>query len=205
MEAHLQAGAAIHNAGGYRAAHDAWEEGWLALESGTPDEQLLHGLIQFTVAVFHATTGNRRGASKLADSAHTYLADLPADYRDINVAEVRESLPILGADPAAVTPDDVPSVCHDGQPLGFADLDFEATAVVAAALADARDDDEQLVVRATRYAREDLDANRASSPFVTLLFDYVRNPDDRGIAFQRLSEHASRRQYEEDDVAGLFE
>ncbi|MFB6301121.1 MAG: DUF309 domain-containing protein, partial [Halobacteriales archaeon] len=51
MDAHLRAGIAIYNAGGYHAAHDAWEDHWLDLESGTDDERFLHGLIQFTAAV----------------------------------------------------------------------------------------------------------------------------------------------------------
>jgi len=57
----LRAGIAIHNAGHYHAAHDAWEDEWLELDDGS-DERLLHGLIQFTAAIHHARnrTGGRR-------------------------------------------------------------------------------------------------------------------------------------------------
>ncbi|NIS31883.1 MAG: DUF309 domain-containing protein, partial [Actinobacteria bacterium] len=58
MDAHLRAGIAIYNAGGYHAAHDAWEDHWLELEAGTDDERFLHGLIQFTAAVHHAQGAN---------------------------------------------------------------------------------------------------------------------------------------------------
>ena len=205
MDAHLRAGVAIHNAGGHRAAHDAWEAKWLDLATGTDDEQLLHGLIQFTVAVYHARNENHRGARKLAESAQDYLADLPPAYRGVNVGEVREFLATLGDDPDLDEEGFSLTVCHEGDPLGFDDLDFEATAIVAPALAEARGDDETVIERAVRYARADVEAGETGSPFVALLFDYVRDPADRGIALQRLSAHVGRRRSRNEDVEGLFE
>ncbi|PSP60265.1 DUF309 domain-containing protein, partial [Halobacteriales archaeon QH_7_66_37] len=38
-----------------------------------------------------------------------------------------------------------------------------------------------------------------------LVFDFLRQPDDRGIVFQRLSEHVDRRADREADVEGLFD
>ncbi|PSQ57296.1 MAG: DUF309 domain-containing protein [Halobacteriales archaeon SW_9_67_25] len=166
MDAHLRAGVAIYNAGGHHAAHDAWEDHWLGLEPGTDDERFLHGLIQFTAAVYHARNRNWSGATGLADSACEYLVDLPAGYREVNVREVRAYLSVLGAE------------------AGY---------------------DESVAERAIEYARADLDDGRSESPFVTLLFDFVRKPGNRGIVFQRLSEHTGRRADREADIEGLFE
>ncbi len=205
MDAHLRAGVAIYNAGGYHAAHDAWEDHWLDLESGTADERFLHGLIQFTAAVYHATEGNDSGATGLAESAREYLADLPDDYRGANVGGVREFLAALEADPALLDDRDPLSLCHGGQRLTPEDLDLEATCVAAAVLAEEDGYDEATVEDATAYARADAEGRATGSPFVPLVFDFVRDPDNRGIIFQRLSEHVGRRRDREDDVAGLFE
>ena len=82
MNAHLRAGVAVYNAGRFHAAHDAWEEYWLGLESGADDERFLHGLIQFTAVVYHATEDNWSGAQGLAESAREYLADLRETHGD---------------------------------------------------------------------------------------------------------------------------
>ncbi|WP_159904509.1 DUF309 domain-containing protein [Salinirussus salinus] len=205
MDAHLRAGVAIYNAGGYHAAHDAWEDHWLDLESGTADERFLHGLIQFTAAVYHATEGNDSGATGLAESAREYLADLSDDYRGVNVAEVREFLAALAADPALLDDRDPLSLRHGGQRLTPEDLDLEATCVAAAVLAEEEGYDEETVERAAAYARADAEGGATGSPFVPLVFDFVRDADNRGIIFQRLSEHVARRRSREDDVSGLFE
>ena len=202
MDAHLQAGVAIYNAGRYHAAHDAWEDHWLDLASGTDDERFLHGLIQFTAAVHHAETGNRAGATGLADSAREYLDGLGETYRGVNVGAVRRYLGALGRDPTVGEP---LALTHDGVALSLDELGFEATAVAAAVLAEADGHDEMLFETAAAYARADIDDERTASPFVTLLFDFVREPDNRDIVAQRLGEHTRRRQHRDDDVAGLFE
>jgi len=203
MDTHLQAGVGIYNTGRYHAAHDAWEDRWLDLESGTDDERFLHGLIQFTAAVHHADTGNRAGATGLADSARGYLDGLDPAYRGVNVGSVRRYLDALGRDPGAI--EDPLALTYDGAALELDDLGFEATAIAAAVLAEADGHDETLFEAAATYARADLDDGRTASPFVTLLFDFVREPDDRGIVTQRLSEHTQRRQHRDEDVTGLFE
>ena len=205
MDAHLRAGVAIYNAGGHHAAHDAWEDHWLGLEPGTDDERFLHGLIQFTAAVYHARNRNWSGATGLADSACEYLVDLPAGYREVNVREVRAYLSVLGADPELVERRQPLDLTHRGEVLGLADLGFEATAVAADVLAEEAGYDESVAERAIEYARADLDDGRSESPFVTLLFDFVRKPGNRGIVFQRLSEHTGRRADREADIEGLFE
>jgi hypothetical protein len=205
MDTHLRAGVAVHNAGGHHAAHDAWEDHWLRLDSGTDDERLLHGLIQFTAAVYHARDRNWSGATGLAESASGYLAGLSADYRAVNVGGVRSYLGALADDPELVERHEPLQLSHQGTVLAPDDLGFEATWVVATVLADEEGYDENTLRQAGEYGRADLDAGESESPFVTLLFDFVREPDDRGVVFQRLSEHVGRRASRETDVEGLFD
>ena len=204
MRAHLRAGVAIYNTGHYHAAHDAWEEYWLDLPDGD-DERFLHGLIQFTAAVYHARNRNWSGATGLADSAGEYLAPLPADYREVNVGEVRAYLAGLARDPERVERGPAPLLAHEGGALALADLDFDALAVAADVFAEELDYDEGVVERAVDYARTDLDAGEEGSRFVTLVMDFARDEDHRGIVFQRLAEHVDRRRHREADVEGLFE
>ena len=205
MEAHLRAGIAIYNAGGHHAAHDAWEAHWLELESGAEDERFLHGLIQFTAAVYHARNGNWVGATGLADSGREYLEALDPTYRGVNVGPVRQYLAALSRDPECIERAPPLTLTHEGSQLALDDLRFEATRVAAGVLAENNGYDEDLLEAAAAYARADLDDEQASSPFVTLLFDFVRDPEHRDIVVQRLREHAGRRQHRNDDVAGLFE
>jgi len=205
MNAHLRAGAAIYNAGYYHAAHDAWEDHWLGLASGTDDELLLQGLIQFTAAVYHARNRNWSGATGLAESAGEYLADLPPEYRAVNVGTVRDYLGALERDPERIERGPAPALTCEGRALGLADLDFEATAVAAEVLAEELGYDEATVEQGVEYARADLDAGEEGSRFVTLVFDFVREPDDRALVAQRLAEHGKRRAHRDADVEGLFD
>jgi predicted TPR repeat methyltransferase len=204
MDAHLRAGIAIYNAGRFHAAHDAWEDRWLALDAGD-DERFLHGLIQFTAAIHHATGHNWAGACGLAESAREYLADLPAEYRGVNVGEVRRYLATLHADPESIERTPPLRLTHEGCQLTLDDLDFAASAVAAEVLAEAGEGDHATVERAVEYAREDFEADEATSPFVTLVMDFVRDPDNRGIVLQRLTQHTDRRAARDRDVDGLFE
>jgi len=205
MDVHLRAGIGIYNAGRYHAAHDAWEAHWLELESGTDDERFLHGLIQFTAAVHHARNRNWSGATGLANSAREYLTGLPATYRSVNVGAVRGYLDALGNDPELIERRQPLALTHDGTELGLSELGFEATCVAARVLAEGSGYDEALVETAVEYARADLEDEVASSAFVALLFDFVREPDDREIILQRLREHTERRRSRDEDVAGLFD
>ena len=204
MRAHLRAGVAIYNEGRYHAAHDAWEEHWLDLESGTADERLLHGLIQFTAVVHHAHERNWSGAVGLAESAGEYLADLPADYRGIDLDTVRPFLVRMADDPEHLERVGPPRLTHDGVALDFEDLDFEETAVAAEVIAEEDGYDETAMARAVEYAREEVEAGK-SSTYTGLVFSFVRDPAKRGIVFQRLSEHVQRAQSREEDVEGLFD
>ncbi|WP_293031942.1 DUF309 domain-containing protein [Natronococcus sp.] len=205
MRDRLRAGVAIYNDGYYHAAHDAWEERWLELEDGTDDERLLHGLIQFTAAVYHARNRNWEGAVGLAESALEYLSGLPADYREVRLEPIRRALETLVDDPSVLERRPPPPIEHEGRMPGLADLDLEATTIAATVLAEELGFDPEPVDRARTYARTDLETGDDDSRFISLLFDFVREDDHRGLVYRRLSQHADRRQAREEDVDGLFE
>ncbi|MFC4448725.1 DUF309 domain-containing protein [Halorussus aquaticus] len=205
MRDHLRAGIAIYNDGEYHAAHDAWEDHWLDLESGTDDERFLHGLIQFTAAVHHAHDANWTGVRGLAESGAAYLAALPADYREVNVGEVRTYLRAVAADPEHVERAAPPRLTHENVALRPEDLRFEAAAVAAAVLAEEYGYDEETVEKAVTYAREDLDDEKATSQFVTFVMDFARDAANRGIIFQRMAGVVGKRDHRESDVEGLFD
>lgn len=204
MRNRLRAGVAIYNSGYYHAAHDAWEDRWLDLESGTDDERLLHGLIQFTAAVHHARRRNWEGAAGLAESALEYLAALPADYRDVELRSVETTLEALAADPEVIERRSLPRIEHEGSAPALPDLDFDATAVAAVVLAAVLGFDADAVERARAYAERDLEAGRDDSRFISLLFDFVREDGHRDIVARRLIEHVEKRRAREEDVEGLF-
>jgi len=203
MDAHLRAGIAVYNAGRFHAAHDAWEDRWLDLDDGD-DERFLHGLIQFTAVVHHAGNENWSGAQGLAESAGEYLANLPADYRGVNLDDVRPFLDHVAEDPDAVDWDNPPRLTHEGATLGYADLDFEATAVAAEVLSEADGYDEAVVTDAVEYARRELD-ERGEGRFVGQLFAFVQEAADRPFVYAHLSNHVERERQKDDDVAGLFD
>lgn len=205
MDAYLRAGIAIYNDGGHHAAHDAWEDHWLDLEDGTPDERLLHGLIQFTAAVYHGYRGNWSGVQGLAESATGYLDGLPSNFRGINVAEVREFLEALQTDPVRIERVTPPLLRQDGKALRPGDLEFDAAAVAAAVLAEevARFD-EEIIADATRYARQATAANDPDE-FVSLIFDFVSEAEARDLVYARLASHVNRRRTRESDVTDVFD
>ena len=207
MRAHLRAGIAVFNEGEYHAAHDAWEDRWLDLDEGTDDERFLHGLIQFTAAVHHATTGNGEGARGLAESATEYLDGLGETHRNVALGGVRTFLSRLATDPTLLARDDEdpPRLSYEGRALAYDDLGVEATAIAAEILAEEAAFDPAPIRRATTYAREDLSVGYEGSEFVALLFDFVREPENRDIVHDRLSATVSKRARQEDDVTGLFD
>jgi len=203
MDAHLRAGIAIYNAGHYHAAHDAWEAHWLDMAEGD-DRDFLQGLIQFTAAVHHTTTDNWDGARGLAESAQTYLDGLGGIYHDVGLDPIRRYLAALERDPECVGAAPPPPVKYDERAIDLESLDLPATGVAATVLAEELGYDEATIEQAVTYAREDVAAGEATSPFVTLVFDFVRDEDHRPIVAQRLGEHVRRRQHRESDVENLF-
>ena len=205
MDAHLRAGVAIYNAGGYHAAHDAWEDHWLALESGTDDERFLHGLIQFTAAVHHGGRGNWEGVRGLAESAGGYLEGLPSTYRGVDLEPVRTYLEALAEDPEHVERVEPPSLRVDGEAPWPHELDFPAATVAAEVLAEERTEyDESVVEDAVAYARDAVESGE-DGRFVALVMDFVGDANRRGLVYERLVQHVERRRARESDVEGLFE
>jgi hypothetical protein len=204
MDASIRAGVAIYNAGEYHAAHDAWEEPWLALDDGTDDERFLHGLIQFTAAVYHAWTRNWSGATGLAESAGDYLAGLPSPYRGVDIDPVRDALSILAVDPEVIERRRPPLLRYDGRVLSFDDLRFEAAAVAARVLADEHGYDVAPIERAIDFAREEIEGGERTL-FTTAVLDFVTTDAVRSLVYRRLVEHVERREREYADVDGLFE
>ena len=204
LDERLRAGVALYTAGRYRAAHDPWEAAWHA--STGEDDPFLHGLVQFTAAVHHGLAGNREGATGLARSAREYLAGLPSTYRGIDLDRVRGFLPDLEHDPEAAA-EEPPELRYEGRRLSLSDLEFPAARHAAAALAEDLDGyDEAVVERAGEYALADLEAGRATTPFVALLLDLVDPRDaDRALVYARLEGHVEKRDAEEADVDGLFD
>lgn len=174
MDAHLRAGVAVYNEGEYHGAHDAWEDLWLDLEAGTDDEQLLHGLIQFTAAVFHARNGNWAGAIGLADSGHGYLRDLPEDYCGVNVDTARSYLSALEADPERIERGRPPALRVDGEALLYDDLPFDAAVVAAGVLASEYGYDESDREAAAAFARESRRDGNGARPFKRLVLEFLR-------------------------------
>jgi hypothetical protein len=220
VEDALRTGIAMFNAGDHRAAHEAWEEPWLSLEEGSPDERLLHGLIQYAAAVHHARRRNWSGAGRLAGSAVDYLADLDADGRGVNVGNVRTYLGRLAADPEFAERRRPLPLRVDGVAVDPTDLPFENVATAATLLAAEYDAfEESIVADAVRYARAELDADRPPNEgegrprrpqhrdpgFVGMLFDFAADRDRRSLVYDRLRAHVERRRGAERDASGLFE
>lgn len=205
MEEYLRAGVAVFNVGEFHAAHDAWEDRWLGLERGSDDERLLHGLIQFTAAVYHAYGGNWEGVQGLAESAVGYLDGLPSEYRSVNVEVVRSYLRAVAADPEYVERVAVPSLTYDGQAVLPEDLLFGPLAIVAHVFAEEYDGyDEETVDRAIEFAHEDLADGDETSQLVVLVMDFARDAANRDIVYQRLADHVARREHVRGDVEDLF-
>lgn len=204
MDAALRAGIALYNAGQYRIAHDAWEHPWIGMSDADERKDFLQGLIQFTVAIHHATVDNGAGARSLAEKAPTYLDGCGDAFAGVDLAPVRSYLAALREDPSVVGRRDPPTLTRHGEAVELGDLDFDGTLLAADAIAET-EDDEELIEQAIEYAQEDLEAGDEGSQFVTFLFDYVRQPDAREIICQRLGEHVDRRATRDDDVSGLFE
>ncbi|WP_338727207.1 DUF309 domain-containing protein [Haladaptatus sp. DJG-WS-42] len=204
MDDSLKAGIAIYNAGEFHAAHDAWEDEWLELEPGSDDERLLHGLIQFTAAIHHATRENWEGMAGLVGSAHEYLTGLPETYRRVNVGVVRAYLAGLENSPESIDLEAPLVLTYDGTPCQLHHLDFPAAAIAASVLAEELGYDDEVVAQAVAYASEAVEKNETNQ-FITLVMDFAADATNRALVFERLSQHVARRNAKVRDVDGLFD
>lgn len=198
VDEYLRAGAALYNAGHYLAAHEPWEELWLRAAAEERDD-CVQGLVQATAAVHKARVGNWSGARGLATSGRAYLEACDRDRLD--VAPIRAFLGRLAADPETVEREAPPPLAVDGRVVRLSDLEFPAAGHAGEALAET--DDDEVLGAAVAYAEADLAADRPTSPFVTLVLDYLA--DREPIVRRRLTEHVRRRQRRDADVDELFE
>ncbi len=203
MNTALRAGVALYTAGETHGAHEPWEAVWLDLPEGD-DERLLHGLIQFTGAVYHAETRNWAGAIGLAESAQGYLDPLSTRYRGIDTDEVGAACGRLAADPERIEREPTPPLCYEGRRLTAVDLKIEGITTAAGVVAGEYDSYEQGIVDAAiDYAREE--ATEGGSTFIRLLTSFVDDRDHREIVYDRLRQRVERRRGKEADVSGLFD
>ena len=203
MESSLRAGVALYTAGDYHAAHEPWEDVWLDLPDGD-DERLLHGLIQFTAAIYHARQHNWSGTVGLATQAQSYLDSLPPTHRGIDTEAVTTALQRLAADPERVEREPAPPLLYDGRTLTAADLELDGILTAADAVAEEYDAyDTTIIDAAIEYAREE--ATGSESTYIGLLSTFVDDRDHRGIVYDRIRRNVERRQSREEDVAGLFD
>jgi uncharacterized protein len=87
---YFQEGIDLFNAGQYFECHEAWEYVWNLSEG---DEKIaIQGLIQAAVAILHLERGNHEGADSLYAKARAKLDPLPDNFRQVAIAELRESL-----------------------------------------------------------------------------------------------------------------
>jgi hypothetical protein len=229
VRANLRAGLALFNDGYYHAAHDPWEDAWLDSDRDDLDGRFLQGLIQLTASVHHARDRNWTGAVGLAESAREYLTGVPDQHRGVDVALVRRVLDTLATDPEVVERRPMPWLTHHGDRVTREDLDFDAIALAADALADERDLDDTVIERAIAYARDDRERERSerdsadrerereegdrlaagtrdeSGKLARFVRDFATTDDDHDVIYARLQDHVSRRDDRASDVDGLFE
>ncbi len=205
MDAHLKAGIAIYNSGEFHAAHDAWEDHWLHLEKDTPDERFLHGLIQFTAAIYHGTTGNWTGLHGLASNASDYIAPLPNTYRHVSLEPIRAYLTHLAIDPEHIERQSPPKISYDGSILDVNDLSIDEQFIVASVLAEEYAAfDPEIIEHAIDNANQAIESNR-SSTYIELVTDFASNSSHRQLIYDRLAAMVTRQQQRNEDVSGLFE
>ncbi len=96
----FQRGFEQFNAEEFFAAHETWEEIWLAAPE--PDKTFLQGIIQVAAAFHHYCRGNSAGTQSLLTSGLRKLAKFPADYRGLKLealcGEARRWLEMLASE-----------------------------------------------------------------------------------------------------------
>jgi uncharacterized protein len=86
----LAEGLACYRKGEFFRAHEFWESIWVA--SANPEKNLLQALIQITVALHHAQSGNRTGAEILMRKALRRLESCPPHLGAISVPILRDEV-----------------------------------------------------------------------------------------------------------------
>ena len=200
MHRELRVGCALFNDGWFHAAHDAWEEHWLSLPAGTIEEQFLHGLIQYTAAVYHSTRANDKGARGLASSSQGYFEEVPPIYERITLYPVIQYLKAMQCDPTVVTRKTVPQLRIDGHAVTLSDLKGAEIFLAAQILAVEMDLDAEPIEAGIELSKH----NATREPFTTLLTAFVQNDESRDLIYTRLAQHVSQEEARQADVRDLF-
>ena len=95
----LRRGAELFDAGRYIEAHEAWEDGWRALERPSAAARMLQGLAQCAAAAHKLRGGAHKGARSLArkgsDLLLAAMRDDPSIARGLALAEFAQAMPIV--------------------------------------------------------------------------------------------------------------
>lgn len=190
----LYAGAAAYNAGEYRAARTVW---------AAADTVLLDALAAFAETVADGRAGEWDGAMDAADRAAELLAAAdPTEWR-VDTAPLQRWLGAFHADPERVERGPAPSISVAGEYPTASTLSLAAAGVAAAAVAELSAYDESIVDDAVRFA--EAAAAPDESRYATFLRDFVGEPAQRPIVFERLEGLVAQERRKERDVDGLFE
>jgi uncharacterized protein len=85
---HLQEGLTLFSEGHWFEAHEVLETAWRAQPKGV-DREALQGLIQLAVSLEHNRRGNPRGAAGQWQKAQGHLADVPDQWRGVDIGGLR--------------------------------------------------------------------------------------------------------------------
>lgn len=190
----LYAGAAAYNADEYRAAREVW---------AAADIPLLDALAAFAETVADARAGEWEEAMDAADRATEAIAAADPTERGVDTAPFQRWLGAFHADPERIERGPAPSVSVEGEYPTAGILSLAAAGVAASAVAEATEYDEGVVADAVRFAEaaEAPDESR----YATFLRDFVGEPAQRPIVFERLTGLVAQERRKERDVGGLFE
>jgi predicted metal-dependent hydrolase len=86
-EEKFRRGLAQFNRREFFAAHETWEEIWLA--SSGPEKTFLQGVIQVAAAFHHHSRGNLKGTRSLLEAGLKKLEKSPATHRGCEVEKLR--------------------------------------------------------------------------------------------------------------------
>ena len=86
----FESGLRLFNDKQFYEAHEFWEELWL--EYRLSDKKFIQGLIQLTVAYYHLSTGNLRGAISLLNKSLNKMKMFSPSIRGIDVDIIIKSI-----------------------------------------------------------------------------------------------------------------
>jgi hypothetical protein len=188
----LLAGAAAYNVAEFRVAEAVWTGG---------EGPLLAGLAALADAVAAGRAGQWDEATAAAERARDLLAGV--DGGPVSIPPLGRWLDAFLADPESVERGRPPAVVVDGERRLPETLPLGAAGLAAVVLAETGAYDAEVVADAVRFAERENYPDE--STYATFLRDFVGNPEQRAIVFQRLEGLVDRERRKERDVSGLFD